>query len=73
VHTTTISNSGSACKAGLCAIDANPRFGLSPTIPTRILLLLATGFPPRLAARIADESDYPAVQAGSDAEYAPAK
>ena len=32
----------SACNAGICAIEANPRWGLNPTIPTRILLLSAT-------------------------------
>src|SRR5215472_3100333 len=31
-----------ACNAGICAIEANPRLGLNPTIPTRILLLSAT-------------------------------
>lgn len=34
-------NCGSARKAGRCAIDANPRLALAPTIPTRILLLFA--------------------------------
>src|SRR5207302_3997102 len=41
VHTALISNCGSACNAGIWAIDANPRCGFAPTIPTRILLLVA--------------------------------
>jgi hypothetical protein len=44
VHTAAISKSGSAHSAGIWAIDANPRFGLNPTIPTRILLLVAIAF-----------------------------
>src|ERR1700681_3720079 len=41
VQTAVISNSGSACNAGIWAIEANPRCGLAPTIPTRILLPVA--------------------------------
>jgi hypothetical protein len=37
VQTAVISNSGSAFRAGIWAIEAKPRFGLTPTIPTRIL------------------------------------
>src|ERR1700757_973536 len=42
VQTAAISKSESACNAGTCATEANPRWGLNPTIPTRILLLSAT-------------------------------
>ena len=41
VQTAWISNSGSAFRAGIWAIEANPRSGLTPTIPTRILLFVA--------------------------------
>src|SRR5580704_9244405 len=41
LHTALISKSGSSCRAGIWAIDANPRLGFAPTIPTRIFLLVA--------------------------------
>jgi hypothetical protein len=42
VQTATISKSGNACSAGMWEIEAKPRLGLAPTMPTRILLAMAT-------------------------------
>src|SRR5689334_21773144 len=36
----TTSNSGSACSAGICAMDENPRSGVTPTMPTRIVFAM---------------------------------
>src|SRR5262249_7065122 len=41
VQTALISKSGSVCRAGIWAIEAKPRSGLTPTIPTLILLRFA--------------------------------
>jgi hypothetical protein len=38
MQTALISKCGSACKAGIWAMEANPRLGFTPTIPTRISL-----------------------------------
>jgi hypothetical protein len=43
VQMAVISKPGSACEAGVWAKEANPRLGFAPTIPTRILLLVAMG------------------------------
>src|SRR3984893_5143104 len=63
VQTAVISNSGSACNAGIWAIEANPRCGLAPTIPTRILLPVAI----KPSRKLAD--DHHALRAPSHARH----
>jgi hypothetical protein len=45
-----ISKSGSDSKAGTWAIEAKPRLGFSPTMPTRILVFVAIDASPILRA-----------------------
>lgn len=47
-QTALISKSGIAWRAGIWAMEANPRLGFAPTIPTRIFLVVAmASSPPR--------------------------